>query len=377
MITQTEQIAALSRDRMYTDAPASNHELLVSVVIDNYNYGRFLRAAIESALGQTYHNLEVIVVDDGSTDNSRAIMDMYSDRITAILKENGGQASALNAGFAQCHGDVVIFLDSDDLLLPDTARRVIEAFEANQGIAKVMYRTEIIDALGERTGVVKPSRYLPMRSGDLRRHVLAFPFDMTWMATSGNAFAAPILRQIFPIPERVYGKVGADWYLCHTTPLFGVVLFLHDVGAYYRVHGSNGYEVSSISLPQIRETIRFMRDTNVYIKQFADQLGLADRPARPDDILSVSYIASRVVSLKFDRPRHPIKEDRIVRLLAYGAAATFRRFDVSLPMKLIFLLWFAAMTLAPRRLAWWLAKKFFFPESRAQFNGLLEMLHHD
>ena len=85
---------------------------MISIIINNYNYARFLRAAIDSALGQSYQPIEVLVVDDGSTDQSRAIIDSYGDRIRPVLKKNGGQASALNAGFAQSQGDSVIFLDA-------------------------------------------------------------------------------------------------------------------------------------------------------------------------------------------------------------------------------------------------------------------------
>lgn len=77
----------------------SNEQPLASIIIDNYNYGRFLADAINSALAQTYQHTEVIVVDDGSTDNSREIISQYGDRIRPVLKENGGQGSAFNAGF--------------------------------------------------------------------------------------------------------------------------------------------------------------------------------------------------------------------------------------------------------------------------------------
>src|SRR5437764_1069566 len=88
----------------------------VSVIINNYNYGRFLAEAIESALSQTLPATEVIVVDDGSTDNSPEVIGRYEGRIRSIMKSNGGQASALNAGFGASSGDVVIFLDADDVL---------------------------------------------------------------------------------------------------------------------------------------------------------------------------------------------------------------------------------------------------------------------
>jgi len=81
-----------------------NELITVSIIIDNYNYGRFLGEAIDSALAQTYPHVEVIVVDDGSTDNSREVIAKYGDRIIPVLKENGGQASAFNAGLLRPRG---------------------------------------------------------------------------------------------------------------------------------------------------------------------------------------------------------------------------------------------------------------------------------
>src|SRR5260370_8339525 len=101
---------------------------LASVIVNNYNYERFLREAIDSALDQTYRNTEVIVVHDGSTDGWREIIASYGDRIIPVLKENGGQNSALNAGFSLSRGDVILFLDSDDVLFPTAVRTAIEAF---------------------------------------------------------------------------------------------------------------------------------------------------------------------------------------------------------------------------------------------------------
>jgi glycosyltransferase involved in cell wall biosynthesis len=96
---------------------------LVSIIINNYNYGHFVSEAIDSALNQTYSQIEVIVVDDGSTDNSRKIIASYEHRITSILKENGGQASALNAGFAATQGDIICFLDADDIFLIEKLKK--------------------------------------------------------------------------------------------------------------------------------------------------------------------------------------------------------------------------------------------------------------
>lgn len=122
---------------------------LVSIIITNYNYGNFLASAINSTLCQRYSSIEVIVVDDGSTDHSHAVINSYGKRIFPVFRQNGGQASAMNAGFHQSHGEIVIFLDADDMLLPDIVQKVVEAFRVHENVAKVMYRMEVVDAAGK------------------------------------------------------------------------------------------------------------------------------------------------------------------------------------------------------------------------------------
>jgi len=99
------------------------HEIRgVSIVIPNYNYGRFIGEAIDSALAQTHPLVEVIVVDDGSTDDSRAVIERYGERVTAIFQANAGQNAACAAGFARAHFDLVVFVDSDDCCCPKRPR---------------------------------------------------------------------------------------------------------------------------------------------------------------------------------------------------------------------------------------------------------------
>jgi glycosyltransferase involved in cell wall biosynthesis len=109
----------------------------VDIVIDNYNYGRYLGAAIDSALAQSHPSVRVIVVDDGSEDSSRDVIASYGQHISSVLKENGGQASAFNAGFERSTSEIVIFLDADDELEPHTAGRVAALFAEDPSVAKV------------------------------------------------------------------------------------------------------------------------------------------------------------------------------------------------------------------------------------------------
>jgi glycosyltransferase involved in cell wall biosynthesis/adenylate kinase family enzyme len=369
----------LSLVTMAPAAPATESaaEPLVSIIINNYNYARFLGDAIQSALRQGYGNTEIIVVDDGSTDDSREVIFSYGDRVHPIFKENGGQASAMNVGFERSRGDIVIFLDADDMLLPDTVSRVVGVFKAHPGVAKVMYRMEIVDGAGRPSGTIKPSAHLPLRSGDLRRQVLSFPFDMTWMATSGNAFSARVLRELFPVPEEPF-RILADFYLSHTSALHGPVVFLPgEVGVYYRVHGGNNYQMNSdtVDLAQARQTIIYASRTGLYITRVAEQLHLKGRPETPGDLLSVSIVAKRVVSLRLDPAGHPVEGETRARLLWLGIKAAIRRFDVSWPMRLLYIMWFVIAVLAPRRFVPALAAQFSIPERRGPLNALLKRFH--
>src|SRR5690349_21190989 len=102
---------------------------------------------------------EVIVVDDGSTDQSLKAIERFAPRIQILAKSNGGQASTYNAGFARASGKIVIFLDADDWLYPEAASEVVAAWR--EGVTKAQYRLRIVNRAGEPNG-----RYLPRTMND-------------------------------------------------------------------------------------------------------------------------------------------------------------------------------------------------------------------
>ena len=118
---------------------------LVSIIIPNYNYGQYIAEAIDSALNQTYQPVEVIVVDDGSTDNSRDIINSYGQTIKAIFQTNHGPSVARNAGIAISKGDYIIFLDADDVLLPDAAQHLWQGFLADPQCGVIFGTAVLID----------------------------------------------------------------------------------------------------------------------------------------------------------------------------------------------------------------------------------------
>jgi hypothetical protein len=344
----------------------------VDVVVTNHNYARFLPEAIESACGQTHPDVHVVVVDDGSTDDSRQVLDGFADRVEVVLKEQGGQASALNAGLERCRGEVLLVLDADDRLRPQAAERVARAFAADPGLSKVQFPMAIIDSKGRPTGEVKPGGHLRAPTGDQRRAELAFPFDLPWLPGGGTGFRTEAVRRILPIPAADYPRSGADWYLVHLTALLGEAALLEEVCAEYRVHGGNAYQQDrdEIDLDHVRESIVFAAATTRSLESLAGELGL--RAPRP--ILSFADLANRLVSLKLEPERHPHPADRPLGLLPKAVRASHRRFDVSWPMKALLATWFALEALAPRRLARPLAELFLFPGRRTRANSLLGRL---
>jgi Glycosyl transferase family 2 len=233
----------MTRVRCATIATPRGGEPLVSVVISSFNYERFLAEAIGSALDQDEPRTEVIVVDDGSTDRSREVIGEFGDRVTSVFKDNGGQASALNAGFRWSHGDCVIFLDSDDMLLPGAAGAAARALAAGQAV-KAHWSMPVIDGNGRRTGAIQDRE---LTEGDLRAHALAEgPLsDMTMPSPpmSGNAFARAFLERVMPIPEEHY-RTRPDEYLFGLAPSFGPIARLSHQSL-YRMHGANAHHEQS------------------------------------------------------------------------------------------------------------------------------------
>lgn len=121
----------------------------ITVVIPSYQQGRYLSEAIESALAQDYPDLEVLVVDGGSTDGSREVIERHAARLAWWTSEkDGGQADAINKGLARSTGQVLGWLNSDDLLLPGALRRIGETFAARPRVQAVCGWRELIDADG-------------------------------------------------------------------------------------------------------------------------------------------------------------------------------------------------------------------------------------
>ncbi|OYD90248.1 glucosyl transferase [Nostoc sp. 'Peltigera membranacea cyanobiont' 210A] len=219
---------------------------LVSILINNYNYGQFLADAINSAVRQTYPHIEVIVVDDGSTDCSREVIASYKDKIIPVFKQNGGQASAFNAGFAASRGDIICFLDADDAYKPEKVFEVVNVLKNHQESCWCFHMLQFIDA-ELKTPI--DSHYDHQDSGlvhncdlrnDMRRGRIRGKLPFSIPATSGLCFTRSLLQQILPMPE-AGGIVLNDSYLQFTSLALAKGLAVAKKLALQRVHSHNTF----------------------------------------------------------------------------------------------------------------------------------------
>lgn len=169
--------------------------LSVSVLITNHNYGQFLASCLESVRAQTRQPMEVIIVDDGSTDESRAFLAQL-DGARVILQEQEGQAGALDSAVAAARGDVLCFLDADDAFVPEKLEQVCAFLEAHPEIDWIRHRLELADRDLSRLGATTPPI---MRSGTIAPHRGVFAERVVTAATSGIAVRRTLADRVFPL----------------------------------------------------------------------------------------------------------------------------------------------------------------------------------
>jgi glycosyltransferase involved in cell wall biosynthesis len=200
-------------------------------VIPTYNYARFLRESIDSVLAQTYPALEVIVVDDGSTDETPQILAGYGDRIRVISQTNQGVGAARNAGIAAARGEYIAFLDSDDIMRARKLEHDIARFERDPELGLVHCGAESFDNAGKTLSVS-----LTGLEGWVAPELLAL--DREVIAAPGSGIA---------VPKRVAEEIGGfdvrlqpseDWDFCYRIAVRYRVGFVAEILVRYRLHGS-------------------------------------------------------------------------------------------------------------------------------------------
>jgi len=311
----------------------------VSIVIRNWNYGSFLRDAVDSALAQTHVPTEVIVVDDGSTDDSRAILALYGSRLRVILKENGGEGSAVNAGFAAATGDIIVFLDSDDVLAPQTVARVVALW--NRSVTRVHFPLHAMGA----DGTLLPRLHPPFEVPDIPLEAQLERFGQVISgAQSCNAYAAWALKRILPLDETTWYR-SCDCYLNALTMAQGLSRLIHEPMGGYRFHANNLTLRNSLDVG-VRERAVLIHP-NIYqaVRSFVgEDRWKSYRPTAP-----CYHWIHRFLSFRLN-PAHPFSGDKFMPLAVSCVAAAWTRPLSSLSRRMFLLAGVAITAVMPRAL---------------------------
>jgi glycosyltransferase involved in cell wall biosynthesis len=245
---------------------------LVTVLIDTYNHERFIEEAIASVLAQDFpaSEMEILVVDDGSTDRTPEIVQKFAPRVRYLRKENGGQASAFNFGIPQAQGEIVAFLDGDDWWAPNKLSRVTQAMAADPSVGIVGHGiiTVNLDGRQQIETLLEGFRFQAnsLEGARLFRRRGAF------LGTSRMTIRAGLLRQIGPIPEAI--RIQADEFLFTLAAVLTTVLILPQALTYYRLHEANLFQLSGSDPLQLRRKQQSLSILATALSQRMDALGI-------------------------------------------------------------------------------------------------------
>jgi glycosyltransferase involved in cell wall biosynthesis len=311
-----------------------------SVIIPNYNYADYVGIAITSALRQTYRDFEVIVVDDGSTDDSRSVIDSFGTQIKSIYIENRGAARASLRGISEAVGDYIYILDSDDEMLPDALERI--ARELPAAPAKIQFPLIPIDSAGAVIGHAFPTFRLPYRQARILEEI-RWNGSYTSPPTSGNVFRSDIFRIIGDIDYERWID-GIALLVC---PFVGEVITVPEALARYRVH--NQPTVTNPSSGGFRlGKLKFVKR----IEHLQALLHEMSPPRAVDmDLSLLSYIHEQeLMALAYEGQRVPLK-----LIFRYWYALVHSL--APLRPKLVAAIWAALFILPSRKiravLVWW------------------------
>jgi glycosyltransferase involved in cell wall biosynthesis len=223
---------------------------LVTALIDTYNHESFIEEAINSVLEQDFpaSEMEILVVDDGSTDSTPELVRKFQPRVRLLRKINGGQASAFNAAIPEARGEIVAFLDGDDWWVPGKLAAVVQVFAADAAVGLVGHGvTEVYRDGRQRTEVLREISRFRITSTEAAR---TFRTRRGFLGTSRMAYRREVLRQIGPVPEAL--KFEADEYLFTLAGLFADVMILPKSLTFYRLHDKNFFQLGDGSAEGIR-----------------------------------------------------------------------------------------------------------------------------
>lgn len=227
----------------------------ITVLIDTYNHERFIEEAIVSVLEQDFPStdVEILVVDDGSTDRTPEIVRKFEPRVRLICKTNGGQASAFNTGIPEARGEMIAFLDGDDWWKKNKLNAVVKGFVDNPSTGVVGHGIIQVENDSAKATTLRPGStgYFDMRT---IQGAQAFRNFMCFLGTSRVAIRRSSLRFVLPIPESLV--IEADEYMSAVAVAAEGAVLLDEPLTFYRLHDENLFQFRQ------DDAVRLRRKTN-------------------------------------------------------------------------------------------------------------------
>jgi glycosyltransferase involved in cell wall biosynthesis len=312
----------------------------LSVIIANFNYRDFVGAAISSALAVDWPDKEVIVVDDASTDDSKIVIEGFRGKVAAYFRPKSNQLGAHIFGFEQSTGDVIIFLDADDLLEPAVMQEVAKVWRP--GVSKVQYRMNLIDAAGAQLGTALP-QFPPKDDPEKLRRTFLRTMAYTTPPGSGNAYSRDFVRKTFAwgatIPQ-------SDAVLLTIAPILGDVLTIRKPLARLRIHDASwGSMTRSLNVAKLRQQLHQDIERAQLFATVSRELGL---PVSRDPLKhNFHHLQYRLASYLVEPSAHPFPEDTVISLGCRLIWAAITYWQMPYRERAVLLIWIIACLLTP------------------------------
>ncbi len=273
----------------------SYNNLLVSVIIPTYNSAAYIAEAVESVLAQTYPNIEIIVVDDGSTDDTATVIAPYRSSVIYINQANRGVSAARNIGMRQARGQLIAFLDADDIWMPGKLERQVKFLARHKNVGLVFGDAELFDVKGTVTSSFLRRNESPMRLytaevvlEDTFKALLVYNFICTCTVVITRA----CMEQVGGFDESLQSVEDRDLWL-RIAGCFSIGC-IPELMSRKRVHGHN---LSSDGLLALQSYIRVIEQAR----------SKSSTSAKVDPTFTEAYLASLYLQLGyiyFDLGRH-------------------------------------------------------------------------
>ena len=287
-----------------------------SVVVNNYNYARFLAEALDSALGQLREGDELVVVDDGSTDESPQVLQDYERQhgIVLVQQPNAGQLRAVRVGIQVARGDIVILLDSDDYFVPGYLDRLRRIYTQHPDVDFVFTKAELGGGSprGRKSmdAMLRRLQLAPGRVGQTKWATLLF-HEFVGVPTSGLSLRRSLAETIMALPasaedstsispllskllrisktEQLKSGYTSDGVIVRCASIFGAVKYYDDnPGFVYRIHGGNKYATST----RLGRLYLLYKRKFRFVRMVKEHFAITDTPTAlelRDEILSRSW----------------------------------------------------------------------------------------